>query len=703
GYICNKCRDVVSKENNRSNAIFEQRDDSIWELSVQNPEDESKLDEFFTEPNGERQKLLPSRVSVESQKSDDDIIELKVYSRETSIDREVYVSSTMTAADLRQIIFGQLNLPYCSQNYGLLRCTSEKIEIISEENLNKTLYELEFKRLSTVVIALYENIKRITPSQDHIRLQIYVQNDPVTSLLKNPLITAGELHSDIVSYLNKAAIKEHTTRLYVHKENTDEEISESMYQKTLKDLGITDQTKIIVKIHNKPRQTHSQITANNNSITPLSVPPIVSKHGVRLNNLFPASPFPFSSVFSTKTLSLSKHAGLRGLINLGNTCFMNSALQCLSNIRPLTIYFLENIQSLNGEMSGAYADFISNIWDHPQDSCFEPKLLKRRISLFAPQFTGYGQHDAQEFMNFLLDALHEDLKRFSSDDPQSIIADLFHGEMQSVVQCSQCSNSEVSTNLFTFLPLHLHQKSRVFDVEYRSLNNGVKSYRVETARNGNISNLINDFIFTYKSSADYQRYQRNLPRANCLLVSDSHQKHGHHSHGELLRNILTSNVFLQETSSIIETCDPKELTIYECLEKFTAQEILGKHGKWYCSRCDILRNATKTFNIVLLPKVLILQLKRFSYNDSNDKINIFVDCPLTDLDLSDFTSNKTKAKYDLAAVSNHSGTLKFGHYVTNAKNFATGKWYQFDDQKVNSIIETDVITKNAYILVYIQQ
>ncbi|CAF3266352.1 unnamed protein product [Rotaria sp. Silwood2] len=109
----------------------------------------------------------------------------------------------------------------------------------------------------------------------------------------------------------------------------------------------------------------------------------------------------------------------------------------------------------------------------------------------------------------------------------------------------------------------------------------------------------------------------------------------------------------------------------------------------------------------LLPKVLIVQLKRFNYNRYfRDKIDLLIDCPRHNLDLSQFVVNpaeKVKAKYDLIVVSNHMGGLGDGHYTTHAKNSIDKKWHTFDDSKVLDVNEDDVISKAAYILVYQQQ
>lgn len=114
------------------------------------------------------------------------------------------------------------------------------------------------------------------------------------------------------------------------------------------------------------------------------------------------------------------HPGLCGLTNLGNTCFMNSAVQCLSNCVTLTKYFVndfyknelnkENPLGMRGEIADAYAGLMHQMWSGKY-SVISPRQFKTAVGRFAPQFSGYQQQDSQELMAFLLDGLHEDLNR----------------------------------------------------------------------------------------------------------------------------------------------------------------------------------------------------------------------------------------------------------------------------------------------------
>lgn len=113
--------------------------------------------------------------------------------------------------------------------------------------------------------------------------------------------------------------------------------------------------------------------------------------------------------------------GATGLHNLGNTCFMNAALQAVSNTRPLTQYFkLDNgrLKELNaanplgtrGQVARRYAELCRELWAGDSRSV-APLRMRWCVTRHAPHLGGGGQHDSQELLAWLLDALHEDLNR----------------------------------------------------------------------------------------------------------------------------------------------------------------------------------------------------------------------------------------------------------------------------------------------------
>ncbi|GFN91413.1 ubiquitin carboxyl-terminal hydrolase 20 [Plakobranchus ocellatus] len=115
--------------------------------------------------------------------------------------------------------------------------------------------------------------------------------------------------------------------------------------------------------------------------------------------------------------------GLTGLQNLGNTCYLNSALQSLSNCPPLTSYFLDCPQLIQPEkspmLSKSYLKLITELWHHKRPSYVVPSGVVTGIKAVHPMFRGYTQQDAQEFLRCLMDQLHEELKSPYSDDSDS--------------------------------------------------------------------------------------------------------------------------------------------------------------------------------------------------------------------------------------------------------------------------------------------
>ena len=210
--------------------------------------------------------------------------------------------------------------------------------------------------------------------------------------------------------------------------------------------------------------------------------------------------WPFHKRFCAKgerdpspTFSILTRRGLVGLCNLGNSCYMNSALACLSHVYPITRHFIsgdfkeeintENDLGSKGDIAKNLAALLQQLWFGSHEYV-HARDLKKSVDRRTDQFRGYVQHDAGEYLSFVLDMIHEDLNRmkkqdyFEIPDPgdreddvvgeelwelhrrrnDSIITHTVSGVYKSTIRCPQCKIPSRKFDPFNTieLPMPLH-------------------------------------------------------------------------------------------------------------------------------------------------------------------------------------------------------------------------------------------------------
>ncbi|XP_067826934.1 ubiquitin carboxyl-terminal hydrolase 2-like [Heptranchias perlo] len=332
--------------------------------------------------------------------------------------------------------------------------------------------------------------------------------------------------------------------------------------------------------------------------------------------------------------------GLVGLRNLGNTCFMNSILQCLSNTRELRDYCIQNTyrrdlsnrSRTNTALMEEFARLIQTLWTSSSNDPISPSEFKTQIQKYAPRFVGYNQQDAQEFLRFLLDGLHNEVNRVSVR-PKAVTEDLDH---------------------------------------LRDDERGRRMWKKYLERED--SRIVEHFVGQLKSSLTCSEC------GYCSTVFDP----------------------FWDLSLPISKKGYGEVSLMDCIRLFTKEDVLDGDEKPTCYRCKVRRKCTKKFTIQKFPKILVLHLKRFSEaRVRTSKLSTFVNFPLKDLDLREFASeNSVHAVYNLYAVSNHSGTTMGGHYTAYCKNPQSAEWYNFNDSRVTPMSSSQIRTSDAYVLFY---
>lgn len=398
------------------------------------------------------------------------------------------------------------------------------------------------------------------------------------------------------------------------------------------------------------------------------------------------------SAATPKRKSLRKVVGLR---NLGNTCFMNSVLQSLSNIKEFSCYFnalpcLEPTgkqkqqrvycsRSLKESMSDANVveelrKVLLNLSKGGDGSkAISPECLFLVIWKVVPQFRGHRQHDAHEFLRYMLDRLHTELQHLSIDVTPLITAD-----------CKTASAATVGASA-------------------TSLGSNVNSNNYKGGRSSIVTNV---FGGTLQSEV------------RCLICGMESKKHDPFLDLSLdipekfYKECVAASGTSNDNKSQTEPKAKALCNISDCLSSFTEVEELAETELYYCSSCKCKQRSTKRFWIRRLPNVLCLHIKRFRWNNFfRTKLDLRISFPIKSLDMSQYVLNNMPETrrtsqscnvYDLAAVIVHHGNgSSCGHYTSFAIN--NGTWLHFNDHTVKEVPSSAVAECKPYILFYIRR
>lgn len=401
--------------------------------------------------------------------------------------------------------------------------------------------------------------------------------------------------------------------------------------------------------------------------------------------------------------------GLSGLRNIGNTCYMNSALQCLCATNLLLAFLLK--KDFHSDLYSNSQDIVANrvrkqenitdsdnvsvyvsdikkeykasvtynlykliraMWQLNQE--ITPKTFKETIGRLNPVFKGYTQNDSQEFLSFVLDRIHEELKR------------------------------EIS-------------------VKYNNIPDSVKKYDI--VRKNFTSSLENEQLDITKKEeilSQFKTYKReHMPEVAIYKYLTYWKKYVENNHS-IINDIFMGMYYTEiickecnEKSLVFEPYnilslpipDDGEIDLETCIKNFTVEEELKDKNQYKCEECKKYVDATRKTSIWETPDVLIIQLKRFkNVGNFTTKVRCTVKYPINNLSFENYYSEyfPRNHKYDLYAVIQHTGSLHGGHYISHTKNAINNKWYEFNDNDVLHIpdddLEKELVSRDSYILFY---
>ncbi|XP_024424606.2 ubiquitin carboxyl-terminal hydrolase 38 isoform X1 [Desmodus rotundus] len=429
-------------------------------------------------------------------------------------------------------------------------------------------------------------------------------------------------------------------------------------------------------------------------------------------------------------LSGKSETGKTGLINLGNTCYMNSVIQALF----MATDFRRQVLSLNLNGCNSLMKKLQHLFAflaHTQREAYAPRIFFEASR--PPWFTPRSQQDCSEYLRFLLDRLHEEEKilkvqashqlseslgctetslqevasqaaalteaPYTSDGEKTLIETMFGGKLRTHICCLNCRSTSQKVEAFTDLSLAFCPSSSVDSLSFQD-----PASSPSTQDGGPVG---------ARASGPPEEPGACGPAAAAFACDSALRERRAGSPPDAFCCAENTSVPSESSKNCVNKDVPQKLggeatpSVTDLLNYFLAPEILTGDNQYYCENCASLQNAEKTMQITEEPEYLILTLLRFSYDQKyhvrrkildNVSLPLVLELPVKrtaafsslseswsiDVGFTDISENLAKklkpsgteedccprlVPYLLSSVVVHSGvSSESGHYYSYARN-----------------------------------
>ena len=345
---------------------------------------------------------------------------------------------------------------------------------------------------------------------------------------------------------------------------------------------------------------------------------------------------------------------IRGLDNIGATCYMNATLQSLSNTVQLTDYFLTKFQFNQNDnskkISNEYYLLLKHLWNkNSKKISFSPNTFKNVLSKENPLFSGIAANDSKDLLNFLLERLHNELNKKEDQNISNNIQ---------IIEQAQLNEELIKKIFFDD-----------FTKKFRSIISDLFYFTIETKTKccgcNNIKYNFQVCPFLEFPLEEVNKYCLNQNKLISLI------------------NVDGSN---------------PDVNIYDCFEYYHKVDLMTGENQMYCNICHNSWDSYYSTNLYVLPRYLIINLNRGKNAVYQCKVN-FPEI----LDLTNYVQYKNlNTKFELYAVICHIGPSSMsGHFVAYCRNRMDQKWYLYNDAIVTLCkLSYEYQNKMPYILFY---